>query len=237
MVPSHSGRPGTSSAGGVAVVVGGGSVGDGASDVLVASAGAGYSAVSGDPPALHADATAITTITSHAVRTDPTVPPDRVPKVAPMANWTEFERAAPELAQLTKTRFASTELIMLGTLRANGWPRISPVEYLFVDDELVLGMMWRSKKALDLLRDPRCVVHSTTTSKDGDQGDAKLYGRAVDVQDAEGRRRFEEVTLEKMNFDLRGEDYHAFAIDIRSAGYTIFANEKLETKTWSAPAA
>jgi len=39
-------------------------------------------------------------------------------------------------------------------------------------------MMWRSKKALDLLRDPRIVVHSVTSNKDGTDGDVKIYGRA-----------------------------------------------------------
>jgi hypothetical protein len=151
-----------------------------------------------------------------------------------VATWSEFERLAPTLAGLARTRFSATGLIMLGTLRRNGWPRISPVEFLFVDDDFVLGMMWQSKKALDLLRDPRCVVHSVTTSKEGDEGDVKLYGLAVDLQDPDRRRRFEEVTLAEMDFDLRGEDYHAFAVDIRSAGYTINADGKLDTRTWSA---
>lgn len=137
---------------------------------------------------------------------------------------------------MARERFASTGLIMLGTVRRNGWPRISPVEFLFVDGELVLGMMWRSKKALDLLHNPKCVVHSTTTSKQGDEGDVKLYGLAVDIVDPPRRRRMEQVTMEEMGFDLEGQQYHAFAVDIRSAGYTIFADERLRSRTWSAPA-
>jgi hypothetical protein len=31
--------------------------------------------------------------------------------------------------------------VLVGTLRANGWPRISPVEALIVDGGLYLGMM------------------------------------------------------------------------------------------------
>jgi hypothetical protein len=42
-------------------------------------------------------------------------------------------------------------------------------------------MMWQSRKALDLLRDPRCVVHSTVTDRAGTEGDVKVYGRAVPV--------------------------------------------------------
>ena len=54
-------------------------------------------------------------------------------------NWDEFAQASPELAVLGRERFENRELCMLGTLRANGWPRISPCELDFVDDELLLG--------------------------------------------------------------------------------------------------
>jgi hypothetical protein len=86
-----------------------------------------------------------------------------------MATWSEFERLAPELAALAKERFAATEFVMLGTLRKNGWPRISPIEYTIFDGQFTMGGMWQAKKALDILRDPRCVVHSATTNKNGQE--------------------------------------------------------------------
>ena len=73
---------------------------------------------------------------------------------------------------------------MVGTLRANGWPRISPCEVDFVAGELLLGMMWQSPKARDLVRDERCVLHSCTSDRLGSEGDFKLYLFAVDVQSA-----------------------------------------------------
>ena len=42
--------------------------------------------------------------------------------------WEEFKNAAPELAALGEERFEATGLVLVGTLRKNGWPRISPVE-------------------------------------------------------------------------------------------------------------
>src|SRR5918911_1791989 len=104
--------------------------------------------------------------------------------------WDEFVSAAPELAVLGEERLRDRELCLVGTLRRNGWPRISPVEPDFVDGELMLGMMWRSPKALDLLRDPRCVVHSVVADRRGTDGDFKLYGRAADVRDPEKRARY-----------------------------------------------
>ena len=44
--------------------------------------------------------------------------------------------------------------MLVGTIRKDGTPRISPNEPDFAVGRLFVSMMWRSKKALDLLRDP-----------------------------------------------------------------------------------
>ena len=96
--------------------------------------------------------------------------------------WGEFKRDAPELAALGEERFERTGLVLVATLRKNGWPRISPVEPLITDGHLYLGMMWQSRKALDLLRDPRCTVHSTISDRHGSEGEFKVYGIGREVQ-------------------------------------------------------
>jgi len=68
---------------------------------------------------------------------------------------------------------------MLGTIRADGSPRISPIEPFFVEGELLLGAMSWSAKVRDLERDPRCVVHSVVTAPHAGEHELKLYGRAV----------------------------------------------------------
>ena len=68
-----------------------------------------------------------------------------------MATWQEFREADRPFAELAEARIDGEGLVMVGTLRRNGWPRISPVEPLIVDGVLYLGMMWQSKKAADLL--------------------------------------------------------------------------------------
>ena len=70
-------------------------------------------------------------------------------------HWNEFATAAPELARLGEERFEKWGLCLVGTIRKDGSPRISPVEPLITGGKLYLGMMWRSKKALDLIRDSR----------------------------------------------------------------------------------
>ena len=76
--------------------------------------------------------------------------------------WQNFKQNAPDLAAVGEKPLDRTGLILLGTLRKAGFTCISPVESLFTDGHLYLGMMWRSLKARDLLRDPRCTVHMST---------------------------------------------------------------------------
>jgi len=53
-----------------------------------------------------------------------------------VSTWAEFRRGDPGLASVAEVRMAKDGLVLVGTLRANGWPRISPVEPLIVGDEL-----------------------------------------------------------------------------------------------------
>ena len=42
--------------------------------------------------------------------------------------WHEFAAQCPELAELAAARFGADQLVLLGTLRPDGSPRISAVE-------------------------------------------------------------------------------------------------------------
>ena len=137
--------------------------------------------------------------------------------------WDEFEPACPEIARLALDRFRTHELCLIGTLRRDGSPRISPCELDFANGELLLGMMWRSRKALDLLRDPRCVLHSCTTDRHGTEGDVKLYGRAIDVQDRELREAYRQAVRARIDWAPEEPEFHVFAFDVQSAGYITFA--------------
>ena len=98
--------------------------------------------------------------------------------------WQEFAQQDPELAALGQERLDRNGLVMVATLRKNGWPRISPMEPLFHNGQLYLGMMWRSRKALDLLRDPRCSIHNAVSDRMASEGEFKVYSRALDIKSA-----------------------------------------------------
>ena len=152
--------------------------------------------------------------------------------------WDAFEAECPELAALARERMEPRHLCLVGTLRRDGSPRISPVEPYFVDGELMIGMMWRSRKALDLLRDPRLVVHSPVTDWNGGEGDVKLYGSAAPVEDRPRRLALFDAIDTAHRWTIEpGEpdddpEYHMFAIDISSAGYTRFTEHAWESWSW-----
>jgi hypothetical protein len=85
--------------------------------------------------------------------------------------------------------------------------------------------MWQSPKARDLLRDPRCVLHSCTSNKDGNEGDFKLYGRAIDVQEEDVLQKYEAAIKARIDW-VPPRPYHLFAIDVDSAGFVIFGDER-----------
>jgi hypothetical protein len=128
-----------------------------------------------------------------------------------MPRWDEVVRGAPELAAAVQARFEAHRHKVLGTLRADGSPRLSGIEVTFRDGELWLGMMPDSRKAFDLRRDPRLALHSATVDPELLEGDARISGRAVEVTGAGAMTALVEG-------DVRHEDGapagHVFLVDI-----------------------
>src|SRR5256885_5617813 len=145
--------------------------------------------------------------------------------------WYEFSTQCPELAELATARFAADQLALLGTLRADGSPRISAVEPDLAAGDLMIGMIFRSAKALDLLRDDRATVHSWPPDNQGRKGDIKLYARAVAVTDPAGKAAYEEAIFARSGW-RPSEPYHCFAFDLRSAGPVRFDDAGREVWSW-----
>src|SRR2546423_5947385 len=76
--------------------------------------------------------------------------------------WQDLEQAEPEFAQRVRALFDAHRHKTLATLRADGPPRISGIETVFENAELVFGSMPNARKGADLHRDPRFALHSAT---------------------------------------------------------------------------
>lgn len=139
-------------------------------------------------------------------------------------NWSDFEGAAPSLALAAKARLEATRIALLGTIRADGSPRISPIEPYFTPDDLLLGAMARSLKASDLVRDPRCVLHSAITEPDAGEPEFKLYGTATEVTDAARRS----APVGAWWLGQLPDAARVFALDIKEAASVGWALERGE---------
>jgi Pyridoxamine 5'-phosphate oxidase len=87
--------------------------------------------------------------------------------------WSELQDGQPGLAVLGQRRLLEPGVVLVATIRGDGTPRLSPVEPLVMDGNLWLSMLWQSRKAADLLRDPRILVHSVITSRMAVKGSSR----------------------------------------------------------------
>jgi hypothetical protein len=153
---------------------------------------------------------------------------------SPIVNWDGFKQAAPELAERAEQLFEKAGVVLVGTIRKDGSPRISPVEALITAGELYLGMMWKSFKALDLLRDPRCTIHNAIRDRFASDGELKLHGRAVDIRDLEMRRQYGDALYEKIGWKPEEPKFHLFSVDIESAALFVADGNARLVKRWRA---
>jgi len=137
--------------------------------------------------------------------------------------WEDFKRAAPEIGRLAQEAFDDQHLAILGTLRADGWPRISPCEVYFVDGEMLLGMMPRSKKVDDLRRDARVTVVNGQEHREPRLDDVKLYGHAREIMEAALRSGLADA--QEALIGWRPPDgAPVFAVDVERASYISFGD-------------
>ncbi len=149
-------------------------------------------------------------------------------------HWDQFEREAPHVAEVFARRHKTAHnLCLIATTRADGYPRISPMEPRIFDDKLVLVGMPNTRKFMDLERDPRFCLHTATIDPYVGEGDAKLWGKAVNVQDKELHEGFAEQLVAEGGPDIRGQVFDPFYVaDITSASCIEFADGRLQVTIW-----
>ncbi|GAB3913325.1 pyridoxamine 5'-phosphate oxidase family protein [Kibdelosporangium lantanae] len=151
-----------------------------------------------------------------------------------MATWKEFARQSPLIAETFVRRHGRTgNLCMLATVRADGSPRISPMEPRLFEGELWVVGMPNTTKFADLARDPRFCLHTATADPTVSDGDAKLFGRVHDVRDPDLHQRWAEALFAETGFDLRGREFDTFyAADITGASSVVVGDGHFDIHIW-----
>jgi Pyridoxamine 5'-phosphate oxidase len=147
--------------------------------------------------------------------------------------WSDFERAAPALAGAARARLEATRIALLGTIRADGSPRISPIEPFFAGEHLLLGAMARSSKARDLARDPRCVLHSAISDPDAGETEFKLYAKVTEVEQS-----VRELRPDAWWLSHDADVAHVYTVQVEEAASVVWALQRgeLTLTRWSARA-
>jgi hypothetical protein len=143
-----------------------------------------------------------------------------------VASWGEIEGKVPELARDARELLEAHVHKTVATLRADGSPRISGIEAKFIDGELWLGSMPGSRKSDDLARDPRFALHSGSIDPPDWEGDAKVAGVVVEVEDPVRKR----AIFEAMGADPEqiGLDSKLYRCDLREVAVTRLTEAKDE---------
>jgi len=147
--------------------------------------------------------------------------------------WEELERAAPDIAARGRELLERFQFVFVGTLTKNGSPRVNPCEAYVIDGHLLLNMMPRSLKALDLLRDPRVYVQTPVTSKEaGEGGEFKLAGTARVLEDRELRRKLDDLFWQMIQW-RPAPDSHYFEVLAERIAYHKYGGEEVALR-WRA---
>ena len=150
-----------------------------------------------------------------------------------MLTWEELERAAPDITARGRELLERFQFVFVGTLTKNGSPRVNPCEAYVIDGHLLLNMMPRSLKALDLLRDPRIYVHTPVTSKEaGEGGEFKLAGSAPVLEDAGLRRKLDDLFWQMIQW-RPASDSHYFEVLAERIAYHKYGGDEIALR-WRA---
>jgi pyridoxamine 5'-phosphate oxidase-like protein len=100
-----------------------------------------------------------------------------------VTRWQDVVDSELDFAASVQALFDAFKHKTLATLRRDGGPRISGIEAFFENGDLWFGSMWQARKAQDLQRDPRFALHTASVDPPDWAGDAKISGRASEVDD------------------------------------------------------
>lgn len=145
-----------------------------------------------------------------------------------MATWKTFAQQAPEFAAFGEARFGSG-VAYLGTLRADGSPRVHPVTPI-IGEQLFLFMEPTSPKGKDLQRDARYTLHCSVKDSSGGDGEFYVRGRATLTADPLIR----EQAVRASSYVPQAH-YIVFVFTIEFAFMNSYVDGKANARRWQSP--
>ena len=147
--------------------------------------------------------------------------------------FADFTTAAPDLAGPIAERFTTRGIGILGTIRRDGSPRVSPIEVSVQQGRLWVGMMPQSTKLLDVRRDPRVALLTAVADKDDLGGEGKLFGVLDEVTDADVAAAILAEAAAASGFDAEEvAGSPMFEVRVAAASWQHVADDAWHTSSW-----
>lgn len=133
--------------------------------------------------------------------------------------WSEITICQPALAAVMHEALIKPGVLLVGTTRRDGSPRISGVEPLVMDGELWLSMMRSSTKARDLYRDPRILLNSIITGPEAGPPEIKVRGTVRIESQRDVLERYAATVAAEIGWQPVVGQFTLFAVDIDDITY------------------
>jgi hypothetical protein len=145
--------------------------------------------------------------------------------------WADFAAAAPPLAGQGSALIERFGFALVGTVRADGSPRISPVAVHLVNGDLMLVMIPGTHKARDVLRDSRIVLQSPVTEPAEPGPEFKLRGLAAEVSGDRAREATAD-TVERLSGWRPLQSWLFLAVTVQAAAYMAWSGDQMSLTRW-----
>jgi hypothetical protein len=132
--------------------------------------------------------------------------------------WSAIAASEPALGDVVFDRLIRPGVLLVGTVRRDGSPRISGAEPLVMNGDLWLSMMRASAKAADLARDPRILLHSIVTGPQP-AAEVKVRGSARAEDDPGVQRRYAAAVSAGIGWRPVLGEFTLFAVDVADVSY------------------
>ncbi len=148
-----------------------------------------------------------------------------------MTTWAELTKQAPELGAFGHARL-NGRVSYLGTVRANGMPRVHPVTPIISAERLFLFMEPTSPKGKDLQRAGHYALHAGVENSDG--GEGEFYVRGIGTLVTDSTLREEAVAAATYTPNPR---YILFTLSVEYAFMNVYgADGAANVARWSSSA-
>lgn len=149
-----------------------------------------------------------------------------------MISVDDLHDLAPAIATAILGRIRVTGIGILGTIRRDGSPRISPIEVSIQDRSLFMGMMADSLKLRDVRRDPRCVLLTPVADRNDLGGEGKLFGRLQEMHGPDAERVLRQAALDAGLDPELVVGSPAFELLVDAAAWQCVEGETFVTLSW-----